>query len=162
MHLTAVRAAPCIGCGHVCAWVQAAEDEEGASPSFLTGPFIQPRTLTYSGGEGTPESRLHLNGRAREEFGVGHVDGGGAEAPGEEAGPPGGEGGHRAAQRDQAGRKGDCEPDSQPAVRSSRNSTSKKEAGTSAGAAATPDGAGGMDAGRGAKGVVAERRKATK
>ncbi|KAF5834834.1 hypothetical protein DUNSADRAFT_8374 [Dunaliella salina] len=36
-----------------------AEEETNASPSFLTGPFIQPKTLTYSGGEGgTPESRL--------------------------------------------------------------------------------------------------------
>uniref|UniRef100_A0A7S3R4D5 Uncharacterized protein n=1 Tax=Dunaliella tertiolecta TaxID=3047 RepID=A0A7S3R4D5_DUNTE len=36
-----------------------AEDDENASPSFLTGPFIQPKALTYScGDEGTPESRL--------------------------------------------------------------------------------------------------------
>jgi hypothetical protein len=51
---------------------QADDDGDSASPNFLTGPFVQPRALTYSAGDkSTPETALSAESSQQQRAAVG-------------------------------------------------------------------------------------------
>ena len=65
---------------------QADDDGDSASPNFLTGPFVQPRALTYSAGDkSTPETALSAESSQQQRAAVGGKgsgSGGGANGSG--------------------------------------------------------------------------------